>query len=274
MAKRSKEEQKKLNDDLIYVISHYSIYGDDRYSIKGVLDLIKRGADVNVRNDYDGNTPIISSVYRKNNRELVKVLLDNGANINAQNNEGDTALMTEIRCSNNLNNVQFLLANGANPNLQNKYKINALMMVINNRFHHLEDNAIAIIEALLAKGADANLQDKNGQSALMRAAKRWFSDIVAIFYKHGVDISPVQDLILEQEAKRQAKIQEEFQPAFAAFQAAQKEMDNATQKLADSTLGELARIFKEAKRNKTTEIKTVPSDVPLKSIPDKDLSPT
>lgn len=273
MAKRSKEEQKRLNDDLIHVISHY-FYGDedDRYSIKGVRDLIKRGADVNVRNDYDGNTPIISSVYRKNNRKLVRALLDIGANINAQNNEGDTALMKEIRCSNNLNNVQFLLANGANPNLQNKYKINALMMVINNRFHHLEDNAIAIIEALLEAGADANLQDKNGQSALMLAAEL-FNDIVATFYKHGVDISPVQDLILEEEAGVQAKIQKKSQRAFAAFQAAQKEIDNDTQELADSALGELARIFKEAKRNKTTEIKTVPSDVPLKSIPDKDLSP-
>jgi ankyrin repeat protein len=64
---------------------------------------------------------------------VLKVLLDKGADINAQDNRGDTALMRAVtnatsgdETANDLKAVTLLLARGANVNLRDKNGFTAL----------------------------------------------------------------------------------------------------------------------------------------------------
>jgi len=72
--------------------------------------LLDRGADVNMTND-SGNTALIWA----SNINVVRLLLDRGANVNARNTDGGTAL---IYCSRegHENRVRLLLDRGANVN--------------------------------------------------------------------------------------------------------------------------------------------------------------
>ncbi len=67
-----------------------------RGDIEGVRLLLEKGADVNVA-DYRGYTPLLEAVqYDKDSPELVKMLLDRGANVTAVA-EGQTAVTTAAR---------------------------------------------------------------------------------------------------------------------------------------------------------------------------------
>lgn len=72
----------------------------------------------------------------KQDINLVKKLIENGADVNEQNNEGDTALIVAVIVNSNVKNkfnlnnqheiIKYLLENGANVYQKNKYKYNVL----------------------------------------------------------------------------------------------------------------------------------------------------
>jgi ankyrin repeat protein len=53
--------------------------------------LIENGADVNAKNNYNGWTPLIKAVW-DGHIKIAKLLLEHGADVNAKNNAGETAL--------------------------------------------------------------------------------------------------------------------------------------------------------------------------------------
>jgi len=77
--------------------------------------LIDAGANVNAQNK-DGYTPLIYSVQEGKESAIMQMLLNAGANLNIQNNYGETALFEAVECH-NLNKVKILLNAGANPNI-------------------------------------------------------------------------------------------------------------------------------------------------------------
>ncbi len=77
--------------------------------------LLKKGVDVNVKND-DGSTALmVASLY--GNLEMVKYLIENGADINAKDNDGSTALIYASKWA-NLEEVEYLVKNGADINIK------------------------------------------------------------------------------------------------------------------------------------------------------------
>ena len=93
--------------------------------------------------------------------KIVKLLIDNGADVNAKTENGNTALMYACENSNSVEVVKFLIDNGADVNLKNNGGMTALMSA--------SDVSHELIELLIKSGARVNEVDDNGKSALMYA---------------------------------------------------------------------------------------------------------
>lgn len=196
---------------LLFVIFIFipTLYGQQRAIDKQFLEavqnrdvprinaLLKSGANINAREPINGyfalqyaiNWPDIS---------LVKLLLDNGANVNLADKGGSTALTNVARRGGPVNTailkllvergadihadnasaivdaareaepevVRLLLAKGAPPNARNKDRINntALMEAAGGR-------SVENVQLLLAAGADLQAVNNEGQTALMAAVR-------------------------------------------------------------------------------------------------------
>lgn len=88
-----------------------------------VKELLEQGAEVDARED-NGDTPVIEAA-RCGHIIALKMLLDRGANVNAQNNDGDTALMMAGLTS-DPTMVRLLLARGANARIKDKHGFTAM----------------------------------------------------------------------------------------------------------------------------------------------------
>lgn len=94
-----------------------------------VQDLISRGAIINKFNDY-GNSPLILAAFYGRN-DIVQELLNHGASIDSMSPQRTwTALMAACE-QNHLSTVILLLNNGANLNAINNDNINPLQFAIN-----------------------------------------------------------------------------------------------------------------------------------------------
>lgn len=76
------------------------------------------GADPVAVNDLD-ETPLSGAATHNDNVEVLKVLIEAGADINRVGISGNNPLMLAARFSHNPEVVEFLLDNGADPNLRN-----------------------------------------------------------------------------------------------------------------------------------------------------------
>lgn len=102
--------------------------------------------------DVEGNTALHIAVSR-NSLECTRLLLESGADPNAQNNQGNTALHLAVS-TNSLKCTHLLLHSGADPNVQNNQKASALHIAA--RLGHEGP-----MKLLLDKGADPNLTDQD-----------------------------------------------------------------------------------------------------------------
>ena len=75
--------------------------------------LIERGADVNLPNGPGKDTPLMYAAMRKES-ELVRLLIDNGANVAPANTAGETALVLAKRTGHHKNVALLKKAGAAN----------------------------------------------------------------------------------------------------------------------------------------------------------------
>ena len=78
---------------------------------------IDRGANVNARDGVD-RTPLHFAAANGKDLELIELLVENGADVNAQSIGGDTPLMKAIMFD-NVEAVEVLLDKGADPKIKN-----------------------------------------------------------------------------------------------------------------------------------------------------------
>jgi len=113
--------------------------------------LITEGADVNAKS-YGGETPLLKAM-RAGRADLLPVLLENGARVNDVNDRGESAL----HATSNPECIAMLLDHGANVNAQNSEGATPL---------HLNVGNLEVVKILLAAGANKNLKLKTGEKPI------------------------------------------------------------------------------------------------------------
>ncbi len=110
--------------------------------------------------------------------EVMEVLLDRGADVNAQNETGQTALIGAASLG-DAELVNFLLDRGADPNITNKESgFTALIAATWSDYPE-------IVETLLRKGAQVNAKDKFGKTPLKWAREKGHTQIIQLLQSAG-----------------------------------------------------------------------------------------
>lgn len=126
-----------------------------------VKQLLNNGADPNVKTRYGGSALVEASFWGPDHHEIVELLLNAGADINQISSSGWTALMAALFGNRSLT-TDLLLSRGADVNLRSEDGRTALILAVEN------GNATAV-QQLLALGADPNVRDGYGKTALVIA---------------------------------------------------------------------------------------------------------
>jgi len=124
---------------------------------KHLCELLSSGAKVDVT-DGDGTTALMFAA-NLGYTEIVRSLLDAGANVNlSRKRYGLTALMLAAS-ANQVDIVQLLILRGANVNAVNEDGSTALMAAAHKGY-------VDVVQVLLAAGAGVNIKDKNDYNGL------------------------------------------------------------------------------------------------------------
>ena len=160
------------------------IIGADIFAV-----LIRFGALVNRRDFADGNTPL--HVPRR--REISAILLDHGADINAQNAEGNTPLHVAAHLNAEYV-VSILLEHGANANAMNDDSNTPLFAVCNCNSPVFFDLDLKITRKLVEYGARLDARNCRGQTALHIALIQDKTAICMFLLSIGRELSKAVDV--------------------------------------------------------------------------------
>ena len=131
--------------------------------------LISKNIDVDSKN-YINRTALhfacIGENYNKKkiSPELIKILVDAGANINAQDEKGNTPLLYAIKNNASIENINYLIDKAANVKLANE--INET--VLHNDYLYKKNN-FPLLKKVVDKGIDVKTKTKNSETALLYA---------------------------------------------------------------------------------------------------------
>ena len=135
-----------------------------RYAEEMIRLLIDAGADTN-NQDKDGWTALMFAVREvdEHGLSMMRLLLDKGADANKQDEYGWTALIMAARYGgeHGLSMMRLLVDAGADANKKNKHGWTALIMAARHGGEHI----LSMIQLLVNAGADINIKGKNNKTA-------------------------------------------------------------------------------------------------------------
>lgn len=153
--------------------------------------MLDKGADINATATSDdggtdkGLTPLMIATSG-GNTDIMKMLLDSGADANASTANGETAVMMAARRG-LLEAIKLLSATGANINARNAEGENALMRAFDAKRFGVE--CVDTVKYLVGSGADVNASDKFGWTPLMKACSNRVPEAAKILVEAGADVN-------------------------------------------------------------------------------------
>ena len=149
-----------------------------RGSVADAERLLKTGASSNIV-DADG-TPVLMAATLFGDADLVKLLLDRGADPNRAGVGGTTALMWAVP---NLQKVRLLLDRGAQVNARSETDRTALLIAASY------PRTVEVVRLLLDRGADIRAQDRANATALALAVRSADVDVVRFLVERGLELT-------------------------------------------------------------------------------------
>ena len=147
--------------------------------IDAINVLLRAGADPNIT-DANGNTVLHHTVHSDSSTEILEVLINHGADVNAKNDKNATALIKACN-KGNVDVMNVLLRAGADLNIADANGNTVL-------YHAAEgDNSTEILEILITHGADVNAKNKKNQTTLMITLKTEDIDAINVLLRGGAD---------------------------------------------------------------------------------------
>ena len=177
-------QNEKLYTALIIIARNFKMYRQD-FAMNILKTLIDFGADLNIKNN-EGWTALMFVCCNSDSNfteNMLKMLLDSKVDINIQNTRGNTALMIASRVScmhPTENTVKMLLAVKAEVNIKNDEGWTALMSASSYVNTQSTEN---VIRLLLNAKADVDIKSKEGETAsniYIRNNKQHLDDEVLI----------------------------------------------------------------------------------------------
>lgn len=154
---------------------HIALATGPKHTIRALLEC---KADVNVEYSDNKHTLLQLAVYRRD-KEIVELLLEHGAHVDAQNSEKSTAL--HIAVNNGLSDIaQVIIKHGANVNMPNDQMLTPLHLAV-LRCHK------DIVEVLMKNGANPKAEDSNKYTPLFLAIELNYTEISEILLQDRTD---------------------------------------------------------------------------------------
>lgn len=152
-------------------------------SVEIVRLLLDRGADIGVTDEY-GQTPLHHAACQ-GHEAVVALLLRKGADPNSEDLDGRNSII--MAASNGWKSVLTRLGGaGASPISTNRSCAPALHFAASN-------GHVTVLEQLLAKGYDIDLKNRQGETALMVAAGKGRTSAVRFLLDKGSDVTRKDD---------------------------------------------------------------------------------
>ncbi|MBW5397182.1 ankyrin repeat domain-containing protein [Brachyspira pilosicoli] len=157
------------------------IYASENGNLNIMQYLIDNGIDVNGKADDNGDTPLLWAVTGQNPYEASKLLIENGADVNATNNSG--VAPATILAASIPKVVKLLKDNGAD--LDTKFLDYYPPIAIAAGAGNLE-----IVKALVENGADVNYYPNDiNYTAIFHAIDQHNYEVAEYLFKNGVDLN-------------------------------------------------------------------------------------
>ena len=172
-------------------------------NIQEVKKFLDDGGNVNTQ-DEPGNTPLHHAVnedLRGSHRDMVELLIDNGADVNAV----DDIQMTPLHLASNKETAELLIDAGANVNARDSEGKTILYSSARNAANASTKMYLDLLELLIEKGADVNVKDRSGETPLHVVARQFdekkASEICELLIANGARVN-------EKDSKGQSPLDE------------------------------------------------------------------
>ena len=136
-----------------------------------------------------GATPRLVEAVKAGNKDAIRALAKQRAEVNAAEADGTTALHWAVR-GGDLDTVQLLIRSGANVKAANRYGVTAVSLAATN-------GDAAALQALLKAGADANAAAAEGETPIMLAARSGNPEAIKVLAGFGADVNAKENWLGE-----------------------------------------------------------------------------